>query len=187
MGVEICLSKDKLCCFYFFTINLTIWCENGCLPPIFFLLLCNLFRPHPYLSIVAIVMVADTCCWCCLNTLCHIAVFAVACCKGDGWPALLDFQTLKGSGAGLSEDLLQKLWLVFKKKRHVHIHACTHSFFLKGSLCASSSFPPTHSSLLTLSIAETTCILFNWIFQGRAFSVFSRHFRAVGVTVCIVP
>lgn len=143
MGVAICLSKAKLCCFYFFTINLTIWCENGYLPPIFFLPHCNLFRPYPYLSIVAIVMVADTCCWCCLNTLCHIAVFAVACCKGDGWPALLDFQTLKGSGAGLSEDLLQKL--VFKKKgtcthRHAHI-----LFFWRAHCVPLHPFlPPTH-------------------------------------------
>ena len=138
VSVEICLSKAKLCCFYFFTINLNIWCENGSLSPVFFLPHCNLLRPLPYLSIMAIVMVTVTC-WCCLNMLCHTAVFAVARCKVDGWPALLDFQTLKGSGSGLTADLLGKLWLVFKKKdvhthTHTHMHTYWHtSFFSEGT------------------------------------------------------
>lgn len=160
----------------------------GCLPPVIFLPHCHLFRPHPYLSIVALVMVTVTCWLCCLNTLCHTAAFAVVCCKVHGWPALLDFQTLKGSGSGLTEGLLGKLWIVFKKKKDACTctHVGTHSFsffFLKGPLCASLSFPPTHSPLLTLSVAETTCVLSSWIFRARVFSVFSRHFSVVGVTV----
>lgn len=105
----------------------------------------------------------------------------------DGWPALLDFQTPTGSGSGLTEDLLGKFWLVVKIKRHVHTQTCTQSFLLKWPLWASLSFPPTLSTLLTLYVAETTYILFNWIFWGRAFSMFSRHFRAVGVTAYIMP
>jgi len=100
VGVEFCLSKVKLCRFHFFAVDLIIWCENGCLPPTFFLPHCNVFRPHPYLSIVATVMVAVTCRWCCLNRLCHTAGFAVAGWKADGWPARLDFQTFEGSGSG---------------------------------------------------------------------------------------
>lgn len=116
----------------------------------------------------------------------HTAVFAVARCKVHGWPALLDFQTLKGSSSGLAEGLLGKFWIVFKKRRHIHTHTHWHPFFffvLKGPLCAFLSFPPTQSSLLTLSVAETTCVLFSWIFRARLFSMFSRHFRVVGVAV----
>lgn len=138
MGVEIC--KVKLCCFYFFTINLIIWCENGCLPPAAFLPHCKLFRPHPYLSIVAIVMVVVTCWWCCLNMICHAAVLAAASCEAGGWPAPLDFQTPKGSG--LTEDLLGKLWLVFKKKRHVLTRM--HTFFFSEGTTVGLSILSSH-------------------------------------------
>lgn len=47
-----------------------------------------------------------------------------------------------------------------------HTHSGTHSVILEGPLCASLSFPPTHSSLLTLTVAVTTRILFGWIFQA---------------------
>lgn len=55
VDVGIFLSMAKLCCLNFFTINLFIWCENGCLPPGFFLLSsCNWLKPHPHLSILAV-------------------------------------------------------------------------------------------------------------------------------------
>lgn len=180
--VEICLTNVKLCCFHFFY----HYChrEDGCLPAVLFLSHCNLLRPHPYLSIVAIAMVVVTGWWCCLDTLYHIAVFPVATCKADGWPALLEFQTLVAS----LKTCWENFGLCFKKKTSSHAHTHWHvSFYLKELLPLYPFLSPTHSSFLTLFIAETTCVLFNWIFQGRVFSVFSRHFRVVGVTVCIVP
>lgn len=94
-----------------------------------------------------------------------------AICKVDVWPALLDFKTLKRFRLWPHSRLAGETpaWVL---KRHVCTHTCTyrhsgtHSVFLKGPLHASLSFPPTHSSVLTLTTAVTTCILFSWIFQA---------------------
>lgn len=67
VGVEIFLSMANLCCLHFFTINLFIWCQNGCVPPVFFLPRCNLPRPHPHLSVLAtgsVVVTGSATLWC---------------------------------------------------------------------------------------------------------------------------
>lgn len=101
---------------------------------------------------------------------CHTMVTTVQALKWMLWPSLLDFKTCEGSGSGLTQDLLGKPWLEFKTDMGGHTHVCrqsgTHSVFLEGPLRASLSSPPTHSSLLTLTTAVTTCILFSWIFQA---------------------
>lgn len=94
-----------------------------------------------------------------------------ALCKVNMWPALLDFKTYEEFRLWPHSRLVGKPWLEFKKDtcahtHHANRHSGTHFVFLEGPLRASLSFPPTHSSLLTLTIAVTTCILFSWIFQA---------------------
>lgn len=184
VGVEICLSKANLCCFCFFTIILLIWCENEFLSQVFFLPHCSFFRPHPYLSIMAMCWsqsCVDGAVWTCYATL-----------QCSRWPAVKQmdsqhcriFRALKAQALTSLKTCWGNFGLYLKKQTRAHTHALAHVlFFLKGQLCASLSFPSTHSPPLTLSVAETTCILFNWILWGRAFCVFPRHFGVVGVIV----
>lgn len=171
--------------FYHYSLNM-VW--KWVFSQVFFLPHCSFFRPHPYLSIMAMCWsqsCVDGAVWTCYDTL-----------RCSQWPAVKQmdsqhcriFRALKAQALTSLKTCWGNFGLCLKKQTRARTHTCWHTFFfffLKGQLCASLSFPSTHSPLLTLSVAETTCILFNWILPGRAFCAFSRRFGVVGVIVCM--
>lgn len=117
VGVEISSSMANLRFLTFFTINLFIRCENGCLPPVFFLAHCNLLRAHPHLSVLAIgsVVATGSATRCCPQ--CQLLSGCTA--STAGFENLERFRLSRLSGKTLACVL----------KRHMHTHTCIHTLW----------------------------------------------------------
>lgn len=118
VDVGIFLSMAKLCCLNFFTINLLIWCENGCLPPGFFLPPA-IGSSHTLTSPFWQWGVSWS------QVLPHCSVHSASC-KVYLWPALLDFKPVKVQALASLKTCWGNPGLSLKQT-WVHTHMCTDS------------------------------------------------------------